>query len=66
MELRIEREPCMLYETVELLYAFVNDIPAERLTAEGTYCIPEGELAGIMGYVPVCAQYVIAIVQENM
>ena len=21
MELRIEREPCMLYETVELLYA---------------------------------------------
>ena len=38
MELRIEREPCMLYETVELLYAFVNDIPAERLTAEGTYC----------------------------
>lgn len=42
MELRIEREPCMLYETVELLYAFVNDIPAERLTAEGTYCIPEG------------------------
>ena len=26
MELRIEREPCMLYETVELLYAFVNDI----------------------------------------
>ena len=53
MELRIEREPCMLYETVELLYAFVNDIPAERLTAEGTYCIPEGELAGIMG--AVCA-----------
>lgn len=43
----------MLYETVELLYAFVNDIPAERLTAEGTYCIPEGELAGIMG--AVCA-----------
>ena len=53
MELRIEREPCMLYETVELLYAFVNDIPAERLTAKGTYCIPEGELAGIMG--AVCA-----------
>lgn len=29
MELRIEREPCMLYETVELLYAFVNDIKSE-------------------------------------
>lgn len=49
MELRIEREPCMLYETVELLYAFVNDIPAERLTAEGTYCIPEGSLLGLWG-----------------
>ncbi len=53
MELRVEREPCMLYETVELLYAFVNHIPAERLTAEGEYCVSEKELASMIG--TVCA-----------
>ena len=35
MEVRITNEPYMLLETVELLYAFVNEMPVEDLTAPG-------------------------------
>ncbi len=40
MEVRITNEPYMLLETVELLYAFVNEMPVEDLTAPGIYTIP--------------------------
>ena len=33
-------QPHMLYETVELLYAYVNGIPARMLTQSGPYCLP--------------------------
>lgn len=40
MKVRIESAPCMILETVELLYAFVNQIPAQELTTDGDYSIP--------------------------
>lgn len=36
----IEREPCYLLEAAELAYSLVNDIPAEKLSGTGLYCIP--------------------------
>lgn len=42
-----QQEPCILYETVELLYAFVNGVSPEQLTVEGSYCIPAGEILRI-------------------
>ena len=48
MEVQITNEPCMLLETVELLYAFVNEMPVEDLTAPGTYTIPPVELQSIL------------------
>lgn len=32
MRMNVGREPCILYETVELLYAYINGISADRLT----------------------------------
>ena len=32
MRMKVGQEPCILYETIELLYAYINGIPAERLT----------------------------------
>lgn len=48
--MRINFEPrlCMILETVELLYAFVNHIPAQELTGDGPYCIPGWNLQQIM------------------
>ncbi|MGM9553266.1 MAG: ArsR/SmtB family transcription factor [Faecousia sp.] len=40
MKIEIFREPCWLLEAAELVYSMVNRLPAEKLTAEGTYCIP--------------------------
>ncbi|MGM9639955.1 MAG: ArsR/SmtB family transcription factor [Faecousia sp.] len=40
MEVKIYREPCWLLEAAELVYSLVNQLPAEKLTAEGPYCIP--------------------------
>lgn len=40
MEVKFYREPCWLLEAAELVYSLVNQIPAEKLTAEGPYCIP--------------------------
>lgn len=38
-----QQKPCILFETVELLYAFVNGLPPEDLTAEGVYCLTPQE-----------------------
>jgi len=40
VDVTIYREPCWLLEASELVYALVNRIPAERMTASGPYCIP--------------------------
>lgn len=48
MHMELLRKPCILYETVELLFAYVNTIPPEQLTMEGDYCIPEAEIGQIM------------------
>lgn len=40
MEIFVTVQPHMLYETVELLYAHVNGIPARALTQSGPYCLP--------------------------
>lgn len=40
MEIFVTVRPHMLYETVELLYAYVNGIPAWALTQNGPYCLP--------------------------
>lgn len=47
MNVKIERRPALLYETVELLRAYVNQIPSAQLTMEGAYCIPPKAVAYI-------------------
>ena len=49
MRMNVGREPCILYETVELLYAYINGISADRLTMDRVYCIPAPEIARLMG-----------------
>ena len=44
MEVWVTGQPHLLYETVELLYAYVNRIPAVELTQEGPYCLPEAAI----------------------
>lgn len=44
MEVRVTGQPHLLYETVELLYAYVNRISAVELTQEGPYCLPEAAI----------------------
>ena len=44
MNVQIMSTPCYLLETVELIYAFVNGVPAEELTGPGSYCIPVREV----------------------
>lgn len=48
MIVKVDAAPCMLLETVELLYAFVNDIPVRELTAERPYCIPKEDVRKIL------------------
>ena len=47
MEFQVYRKPCMLLETVELVYSYVNQVPAEQLTESGEYCIPAREIPSI-------------------
>ena len=49
MRMNVGREPCILYETVELLYAYINGISADRLTMDRVYCIPAPEATRSMG-----------------
>lgn len=51
LEIRVIRQPCLLYETVELLYAYVNHISPELLTSSGLYCIPPHEVAALIANV---------------
>ncbi len=44
MKLIVQHEPCLLLETSELVYAFVNEIPTEKLTCPMPYAIPTGEM----------------------
>lgn len=50
IKVTINREPCWLLEAVELAFALVNKIPAERLTAPGEYCIPVSEVEKYLAY----------------
>ena len=47
MEFQVHRKPCILLETVELVYSYVNQIPAEELTENAEYCIPAREISAI-------------------
>ena len=51
MEVWVTGQPHLLYETVELLFAYVNRIPAVELTQEGPYCLPEAA-CGLRRYFP--------------
>ena len=51
MTIKIEREPSILYETVELLYACINHIEPEYLTMVGSYCIPAPQVKEIIDQV---------------
>ena len=47
MDIQIYREPCYLLEAAEVVYGMVNQIPANKLTAPGPYCIPPEEASRI-------------------
>lgn len=40
MNVYVSAKPHLLLETVELLYAYVNQVAPEKLTSEGAYCLP--------------------------
>ena len=48
MKIRTSDRPCLLYEAMELVHAFVNQVPARQMTGTGPYCIPEEETQRIM------------------
>lgn len=41
--IQLTAAPCMYLETVELLYAWYNHIPAQSICGRGEYCIPPEE-----------------------
>lgn len=48
MQVFITNRPYMLYETVELLRAFVNGLPPSELTMEGEFCLTEQQVTEVM------------------
>ena len=40
MQIHITSEPCLLLETIELLFGFTNHVSSQELTAAGRWCIP--------------------------
>ena len=48
MEVFVTNQPYMLYETVELLRAFVNETDPEELTMEGEFCLAPQEVRDVM------------------
>lgn len=48
MQVFITNRPYMLYETVELLRAFVNGLPPSELTLEGEFCLTEQQVTEVM------------------
>lgn len=49
MEVFVTNQPYILYETVELLRAFVNETDPEELTMEGEFCLTPQEVGELMG-----------------
>jgi len=47
MEVTVYKKPCILLEAAELVYGYVNEIPAEKLTSKGKYCIPPEDVRKI-------------------
>ncbi len=47
MNFKVHKKPCILLETVELVYSYVNQVPAEQLTEDAEYCIPAGDISAI-------------------
>ena len=43
MKIVIQPKPCLLLETAELVFSFVNELSPQLLTAAGEWCIPEEE-----------------------
>lgn len=48
MEIFVSAKPHMLLETVELMYAYVNEISPRELTQQGTYCLPVEEVRELL------------------
>lgn len=48
MEICVTADPHLLLETVELLFAYANNVPPEALTAAGPYCLPAEAVADMM------------------
>ena len=48
MEIVVSAHPHILLETLELLYAYVNNVSPEFLTYPGAYCIPVYAVQDIM------------------
>ena len=48
MEVFVTNQPYILYETVELLRAFVNETDPEELTMEGEFCLTPQEVGELM------------------
>ncbi len=47
MEVTIYDKPCLMLETIELVYSWMNRIPAEELTDSDPICIPRPEMERI-------------------
>ena len=47
LEVIIHRRPCLLYEATELIFSYVNQLPAEQLSGKGEFCVPVEEAAQI-------------------
>ena len=48
MKKTILRNPIMLYEALEMVRAFVNDIPAAKIAGNGAYSIPQEKVSELM------------------
>lgn len=48
MEIHVTAKPHLLLETVELLFAYANNVPPEALTSAGEYCLPVETVADMM------------------
>lgn len=47
MEFQVHRQPCVLLEAAELVYSYVNQVPAEQMTEDAEYCIPAQDIETI-------------------
>ncbi|MBE6945398.1 MAG: winged helix-turn-helix transcriptional regulator [Ruminococcaceae bacterium] len=71
MKITITNKPCILLETVELFYAYVNRLPVSTLTSGGAYSIPvdvaEHMLAEVCGsYDPADPELLFFFRQEAL